>query len=132
MRRVGEVGIHRPFSPGTNQMGLCNREPSLSTHNDVIVLAWLTRLTKTLITAAGPFELACTAVSVMSFILIPLINLGLEHSDGLSRADAERLNWRQGLCRKYKKLCYFSPLSQYLINICITETIFFKSILHSG
>lgn len=72
-------------------MGLCNWEPSLSTHNHVIVLAWLTRLTEALITAAGPPGLASTVVFVMSSILILVINLALDHSDGLLRAEVEKL-----------------------------------------
>lgn len=68
-------------------MRLCNWEPSLSTHNHVIVLAWLTRLTEALITSG----LASTVVFVMSSILIPIINLALDHSDGLLRAEVEKL-----------------------------------------
>lgn len=56
---------------------LCNNVPCLGAHNDVIVLAWLTRLTKMLITVAG---LAYTMVVVMGLILIPVINLATDHS----------------------------------------------------
>lgn len=75
-------------------MGLCNWEPSLSTHNAVVVLAWLTRLTKTLITVASPLGWHAQPFIVMSSILIPLIILVLDHSDGLSRVERLKLTSR--------------------------------------
>lgn len=79
-------------------------------------------------------ELACTTVSVMSSILIPLINLVLEHSDGLSGADVERLKLASRFVPQIPKVVLFQPAESILDKYLHHRNYFFysKYIYHSS
>lgn len=64
----------------------------------------------------------------MSSILIPLINLALDHSDGLSRADVERFKLASRFVLQIRKVVLFQPTDAIFDKYLQVTEIFFSYI----